>query len=104
MIHRPRRLRATAAHRRLVREHTLRTADLILPMFVREGLEEPQPISSLPGVVQHDLSSLRGAAREAAELGLGGIMLFGVPEAVSYTHLTLPTILRSCRSRWSPYH
>ncbi|MCG7427026.1 porphobilinogen synthase [Helcobacillus sp. ACRRO] len=80
MIHRPRRLRATAAHRRLVREHSLRTADLILPMFVREGLEEPQPISSLPGVVQHNLTSLRGAAREAAELGLGGIMLFGVPE------------------------
>lgn len=79
-IVRPRRLRSTAAVRRLARERTLRAGDLVLPAFVREGATEPAPISSMPGVVQHSLPSLRKAAREAAELGLGGIMLFGVPE------------------------
>lgn len=77
---RPRRLRTTAAMRRLVRETVLRPGDMILPVFVREGASAPIPISSMPGVVQHSLASLRAAAREAAELGLGGIMLFGVPE------------------------
>ena len=80
MIHRPRRLRSSAAARSLVRETSLRAGDLILPMFVREGLRSPQDISSMPGVQQHSLDSLRRAAVEAAELGLGGLMLFGVPE------------------------
>jgi porphobilinogen synthase len=77
---RPRRLRATPAMRRLVAETRLHPADLVLPMFVREGLREPVPISSMPGVVNHSLDSLRRAARDAAEAGVGGVMLFGVPE------------------------
>jgi porphobilinogen synthase len=66
--------------RRLVAETRLHPADLILPMFVREGATEPVPISSMPGVVQHSLDSLKAAVAEAASLGLGGVMLFGVPE------------------------
>jgi porphobilinogen synthase len=66
--------------RRLVAETRLHPAELILPMFVREGTPEPIPISSMPGVVQHSLDSMRRAIAEAAELGIGGIMLFGVPE------------------------
>ncbi|GAA1994123.1 porphobilinogen synthase [Microbacterium pumilum] len=80
MIERPRRLRATPAMRRLVAETRLHPADLILPMFVREGATEPVPISSMPGVVQHTLDSLRRAIAQAADAGIGGIMLFGVPE------------------------
>jgi len=78
-VERPRRLRRTPALRRLVAETRLHPAGLVLPMFVREGLTEAAPIASLPGVVQHSLPSLRSAAREAVELGLGGVMLFGVP-------------------------
>lgn len=77
---RPRRLRSTAAIRTLVREHTLRPHDLVLPMFVREGIEDPRPISSMPGVLQHTEASLVTAAREAVANGVGGLMLFGVPE------------------------
>ncbi|HET7735629.1 MAG TPA: porphobilinogen synthase [Nocardioidaceae bacterium] len=76
---RPRRLRRTPALRRLVSETTLEARQLILPVFVREGAVEPVAISSMPGVVQHSRESLRKAAAEAASLGLGGIMLFGVP-------------------------
>ncbi|GAB3183935.1 porphobilinogen synthase [Nesterenkonia halophila] len=76
---RPRRLRRTPALRRLVAETRLHPADFILPVFVREGLDEPMPISSMPGVVQHTEQSLLEAAEEAADLGLGGIMLFGIP-------------------------
>jgi porphobilinogen synthase len=64
----------------MVAETRLHPAELILPAFVREGLTEPQPIQAMPGVVQHSMDTLRRAAAEAAELGLGGIMLFGVPE------------------------
>ncbi|MEO9248969.1 porphobilinogen synthase [Citricoccus nitrophenolicus] len=78
--HRPRRLRQTAALRRLVAETRLHPADLILPVFVREGLTEPVAVTSMPGVVQHTQETLRRAAAEAAELGVGGIMLFGIPE------------------------
>ena len=77
---RPRRLRATPALRRLVAETRLHPAELVLPMFVREGLSEPVPISSMPGVVNHSLDSLRRAAVQAAEAGVGGVMLFGIPE------------------------
>ena len=77
--HRPRRLRTTPAMRRLTAETRLAPADLILPAFIREGLTEPSPISSMPGVVQHTTESLKRAAAEAVELGVGGIMLFGVP-------------------------
>lgn len=66
--------------RRLVAETRLHPAELILPAFVREGITEPRPITSMPGVVQHTRDTLRRAAAEAAEAGLGGIMLFGVPE------------------------
>lgn len=77
---RPRRLRQTSAMRRLVAETRLHPAELILPVFVREGSSEPVPISSMPGVVQHSTESLKKAVTDAAAAGIGGIMLFGVPE------------------------
>ncbi|MEO8260944.1 MAG: porphobilinogen synthase [Pseudolysinimonas sp.] len=80
MIVRPRRLRATPAMRRLVQQTRVSPAQLILPMFVREGASEPVPISSMPGVVQHSLDSLRAELGRAAAAGIGGVMLFGVPE------------------------
>lgn len=76
---RPRRLRATPALRGLTAETRLHPRDLVLPMFVREGLSEPLPIGSMPGVVQHTIDSLRGAVSEAAAAGVGGVMLFGIP-------------------------
>ena len=76
---RPRRLRRSPALRRLVAETRLHTADFILPLFVREGIDAPAPISSMPGVFQHTEASLLEAADEARDLGLGGIMLFGIP-------------------------
>lgn len=77
--HRPRRLRRTAAVRRLVSETGIDAQHLILPAFVREGATADVDISSMPGVVQHTRDSLKAEARRAAEAGLGGIMLFGVP-------------------------
>ncbi|APF39678.1 porphobilinogen synthase [Neomicrococcus aestuarii] len=77
---RPRRLRTTPAMRRLVSEVKIQPQELILPAFIREGITEPNPIVSMPGVVQHTEDTLRRAAAEAVELGLGGIMLFGIPE------------------------
>ncbi|MGC4855801.1 porphobilinogen synthase [Micromonospora sp. DT4] len=77
---RPRRLRRTPAIRRLVSETRVDPAELIVPMFVKEGLTEPRAIASLPGVLQHSRDSLRKAAAEAVQAGVGGIMLFGVPE------------------------
>ena len=76
---RPRRLRTTAAMRSLVRETRVSPAQLVLPVFVRDGLSEPSAIESMPGVVQHTLDSLRREAVRAARAGLGGLMLFGVP-------------------------
>ena len=78
-VSRPRRLRATPALRRLTADVAVTPSGLILPMFVREGGTEPQPIGSMPGVVQHTLDSLTKAAHEAIEAGVGGLMLFGVP-------------------------
>ena len=78
--HRPRRLRRNAAVRRLVSETSVEPRHLVLPMFVREGIGEPVPIASMPGVVQHTRDSLRKAAVDAVEAGVGGLMLFGVPE------------------------
>ena len=69
---RPRRLRRTPALRRLVREVQVRACDLVLPMFVREGLAEPVPIASMPGVVQHSQESLLKAAVEAASTASAG--------------------------------
>ncbi|MET8522987.1 porphobilinogen synthase [Nocardioides sp. NPDC004968] len=77
---RPRRLRRTPIMRRMVAETAVRPANLVLPAFVREGIDEPVPVSTMPGVVQHSRESLRKAAAEAATAGIGGIMLFGVPE------------------------
>ena len=76
---RPRRLRTTPAMRSLVRETRVHPSQLVLPVFVRDGITEPTPITSLPSVVQHTTDSLKRAAEAAAEAGLGGIMLFGVP-------------------------
>jgi porphobilinogen synthase len=80
LIVRPRRLRQSAAVRRLMAETRLDPAQLVLPVFVKEGIDEPRPIVSMPGVVHHSLDSLRAAAVEAAAAGLGGVMLFGIPE------------------------
>ena len=77
---RPRRLRQSAPMRALVRETALRPSALVLPAFVREGISEPQPIGSMPGVVQHTLDTLVDEGRRAIDAGIGGIMLFGVPE------------------------
>ncbi|MGC0369379.1 porphobilinogen synthase [Microbacterium sp. SLBN-111] len=78
--YRPRRLRRTPAIRRLARETHLVPSQLVLPLFVREGLSEQVPIGSMPGVVQHSLDSLRRVVAEAAAARIGGVMLFGVPE------------------------
>ena len=75
-----RRLRRTPALRRLVAETRLSVDDLIAPLFVREGIAEPQPIASIPGVMQHTLSSLRNEVSQLVSLGVPGIILFGVPE------------------------
>ena len=77
---RPRRLRRTPALRRLVEETRVAPSELVLPLFLKEGLTEPRPISSLPGVMQHSRESLRKAAVEAVAEGVGGLMLFGVPQ------------------------
>ncbi|HNM98358.1 MAG TPA: porphobilinogen synthase [Marmoricola sp.] len=82
---RPRRLRRTPALREMVAETTVRPGQLILPVFVREGAAEPVAIASMPGVVQHSRDSLLAAVNEAAELGLAGVMLFGVPETKDAT-------------------
>ena len=78
--HRPRRLRSTPAMRDLVAETRVDVQDLVAPLFVREGVADPIPISSLPGVVQHTVDSLRREVNELAELGVRSVMLFGIPE------------------------
>jgi porphobilinogen synthase len=75
-----RRLRRTPALRDLVAETRLHIGDLIVPLFVREGITEPHPITSLPGVVQHTGESLRKEVHELANLGVRSVMLFGIPE------------------------
>ena len=74
-----RRLRRTPALRRLVAETVVRPDDLVAPLFVREGIDEPQPIASLPGVVQHSRASVVAEVKELAALGIPGVILFGVP-------------------------
>ena len=76
---RPRRLRRTPALRRLVADVRLSAADLVLPVFVKEGATAPVPITSMPGVVQHSLDSLEAVAKECVAAGIGGLMVFGVP-------------------------
>jgi len=77
--HRPRRLRRTAALRALVRETSLDATDLIAPLFVKEGLDEPAPIASMPGQMQHTLESLRKEAAQIRATGVLAFMVFGVP-------------------------
>ena len=76
---RPRRLRGGLPMRRLVSEVAVSPSDLVLPRFVKESIEHPLPIVSMPGVVQHTRDSVRKAAAEAVAAGVGGLMLFGVP-------------------------
>jgi porphobilinogen synthase len=78
-VQRPRRLRQTPALRALVAQTRLHPAELVLPVFVREGAAVAQPIGSMPGVFQHSLDSLVAVAKEAVVAGLGGLMIFGVP-------------------------
>jgi porphobilinogen synthase len=78
-VTRPRRLRTTVPLRRLVAQVAVRPSSLVLPMFVKEGIAEPQPVSSMPGVLQHTRESLRKAAADAVEAGVGGLILFGIP-------------------------
>jgi porphobilinogen synthase len=80
-----RRLRRTPALRRLVAETSLGVDDLVAPLFVREGIDSPQPISSLPGVAQHTLESLRKEVRALADLGVPAVILFGVPASKDST-------------------
>ena len=103
---RPRRLRRTPALRRLVAETAVRPSQLVLPLFVAEDATEPREISSMPGVVQHTRDTLKKAANEAVEAGLGGVMLFGLPD-----HTRTPSApVRSTRTAsstsrsptWSP--
>jgi porphobilinogen synthase len=78
-VSRPRRLRRSAPLRRLVRDVRVHPSDLILPLFVKEGIDAPIPVGSMPGVVQHTLDSLTKAAYEAVDAGVGGLVLFGIP-------------------------
>ncbi|BDZ41682.1 delta-aminolevulinic acid dehydratase [Paraoerskovia sediminicola] len=77
--YRPHRLRTTRAMRRLVAETRLHPGDLVLPLFVKEGLDAPVPIKAMPGQVQHTEETLADAVRAAADAGVGGVMLFGIP-------------------------
>ena len=77
--HRLRRLRRTPALRRLVAEHGVRVDDLVAPLFVKEGIDSPEPVVSMPGVVQHTQESLRKEVRALADLGVPAVMLFGIP-------------------------
>jgi len=79
-LSRPRRLRTSPAMRELVAETRLHTSNFVAPLFVKEGITSPQPITSLPGVVQHSLDSLEQEVQELASLGVRGVILFGVPE------------------------
>ncbi len=76
---RPRRLRQSPALRRLVAEHRLGLDDLVAPLFVKEGIDAPEPVASMPGVMQHTQESLRKEVRALADLGIPAIMLFGIP-------------------------
>ena len=76
---RPRRLRRTPALRRLVAEARLSIDDLVAPLFVKEGIDAPEPVASMPGVLQHTQESLRKEVRALADLGIPAVILFGIP-------------------------
>src|ERR1700693_586111 len=79
ILHRPRRLRTSAAMRNLVSEHHLDPENMILPVFIKEGLSEPSPIENMKGVYQHTFSSLKDEVDRALSLHIGGIMIFAIP-------------------------
>ena len=78
-VTRPRRLRRGEPLRRLVAQTSVQPGNLVLPLFVKEGIAEPQPVASMPGVVQHTRDSLRKTAVDAVQQGVGGLILFGIP-------------------------
>ncbi|MDQ3716370.1 MAG: porphobilinogen synthase, partial [Actinomycetota bacterium] len=78
-VARGRRLRGAAALRRLVAQTSVGPSDLVLPLFVKEGIDEAAAVASMPGVVQHTVESLRKAAHDAVQAGVGGLLLFGIP-------------------------
>jgi len=78
-VARARRIRRTPAMRRLVRDTTLSVDDLVMPLFVKEGITEPHAIASMPGQMQHTLESLRKEVAEVAALGIPAVILFGIP-------------------------
>jgi len=80
ITHRPRRLRTTQAMRNLVAENHLHAENLILPLFVKEGATTPTPIKNMKGVVQHTFDSLHAEVERALSLGVGGIMVFAIPQ------------------------
>ncbi|MDP1720546.1 MAG: porphobilinogen synthase [Candidatus Nanopelagicaceae bacterium] len=80
LIERPRRLRSTSVLRAMVRDTSVAPASLILPVFIREGLTTPKPIEGMPGVVQHTKDSYKAEIDLALEAGIGGVMVFGIPE------------------------
>ena len=80
ITHRPRRLRVNQKMRSLVSENRLNKESLILPLFVREGATTPTPIKNMPGVVQHTQASLKQEIHRAMDLGIGGVMVFAIPE------------------------
>ena len=77
--HRPRRLRSTPALRRLVSETTVTRSDLIAPLFVKEGINDAQPIASMPGISQHSLATLRKEVNDLVNVGISSVILFGIP-------------------------
>lgn len=95
-----RRLRRAPALRRMVAETVLTPNDLIAPLFVREGITEPQPIVSLPGVQQHTLGSLRTEVEHLVGLGVPAVILFGVPKHKTPRAPEPATPTASCRWRW----
>ena len=86
-----RRLRRTPALRRLVAEHRVTVDDLVAPLFVKEGIDAPEPVVSMPGVVQHTQESLRKEVRALCDLGVPAVMLFGVPGAQGRARHARPT-------------
>ena len=88
---RPRRLRRSERLRALVRETHLSPEGLVYPLFVVPGSGVRRPIASLPGCFHLSVDEAAREAREVESLGIAGVLLFGLPGAVSYTHLTLPT-------------
>ena len=106
-IDRPRRLRRTASLRRMVRETRVRPDDLICPLFVHAGIDEPRPIPALPGQVQETLDSVDASVEEALDVGCAAVILFGLPAEKDPTgsgawadHGIVQTTLRRLRSRW----